>query len=248
MIPNQDLTQLHNKLLKLLVEFDKLCNENNLKYSVSDGTLLGAIRHKGFIPWDDDVDVLMERDEFEQLKKLQNQEFEIENVLWIPRIKFKNREINPNGIFIDIMVFDKAPISDFKHKLKVFALRFLQGTLKENIEWGKYSLKGKFLLLPTVLVGKLLKKNTLLNWYEKISTIDNKQVSKNLCCYKNTYRSLSKQLSVDYFSSYEYLDFEDVRIKGIVGWHDYLTKYYGDYMTPPKKDEQMPKHDNLSKI
>ncbi len=53
--------------LKILIEFDRLCKENNLTYYLAFGTLLGAARHGGFIPWDDDIDVMMPRDDYERL-------------------------------------------------------------------------------------------------------------------------------------------------------------------------------------
>lgn len=60
--------------LGALVYFDKVCREHNIKYSLNGGTLLGAIRHKGFIPWDDDVDVMLLRDENEKLLKIMDEE------------------------------------------------------------------------------------------------------------------------------------------------------------------------------
>jgi lipopolysaccharide cholinephosphotransferase len=63
------MKQLWAVLLNLLVEFDTVCVEHHIKYVVEGGTLLGAIRHKGFVPWDDDVDVIMLREEYEKLEK-----------------------------------------------------------------------------------------------------------------------------------------------------------------------------------
>ena len=60
------LHKLQRKQLEILLEFDRVCNEMGLNYSISSGTLLGAIRHKGFIPWDDDVDVVMLREDYEK--------------------------------------------------------------------------------------------------------------------------------------------------------------------------------------
>ena len=64
------MTDLQIKLLNMLEDFHKICIEYNLSYYVIGGTALGAIRHKGFIPWDDDIDVGMPRDDYERLKNL----------------------------------------------------------------------------------------------------------------------------------------------------------------------------------
>ncbi len=61
------LEEIKETELNILVDFDKLCKENNLYYTLCGGTLLGAIRHKGFIPWDDDIDVLMPRPDYDRL-------------------------------------------------------------------------------------------------------------------------------------------------------------------------------------
>ena len=65
--------KLWTVLLDLLIELDEVCTRNNLRYFILGGTLLGAVRHKGFIPWDDDIDVCMPREEYEKLLKLQNE-------------------------------------------------------------------------------------------------------------------------------------------------------------------------------
>ena len=62
------LEEIKETELNILVDFDKLCKENNLYYTLCGGTLLGAIRHKGFIPWDDDIDIGMYREDYERLK------------------------------------------------------------------------------------------------------------------------------------------------------------------------------------
>ena len=58
------LEELHDALLEILVEIDKVCREHGLRYTLAAGTLLGAIRHKGFIPWDDDADIYMPRPDY----------------------------------------------------------------------------------------------------------------------------------------------------------------------------------------
>ena len=69
-----DLKELQNILLDILIEFNRICKKYNIKYSLAFGTLLGAVRHKGFIPWDDDVDVMMDRKNFDRFCKICPQE------------------------------------------------------------------------------------------------------------------------------------------------------------------------------
>ena len=62
-----DIRSLQLKMLEVLLAIDKVCKEHNLKYYIAYGTLLGAVRYKGFIPWDDDVDLFMPRNDYERL-------------------------------------------------------------------------------------------------------------------------------------------------------------------------------------
>ena len=65
-ISGEDLRRMQSLQLEMLSEFDRVCRKNNIQYSITCGTLLGAVRHKGFIPWDNDVDVTMLRDDYEK--------------------------------------------------------------------------------------------------------------------------------------------------------------------------------------
>lgn len=72
-IQGDELRRMQLLLLENLIEFDRVCRKNNIKYVIGFGTLLGAVRHKGFIPWDDDADICMTREEYEKLKKVQSE-------------------------------------------------------------------------------------------------------------------------------------------------------------------------------
>ena len=73
-LTTSDLENMHKIQLNMLIEFDKICRRNNIKYILDAGTLLGAVRHKGFIPWDDDIDVRMLRDDYEKFCVVANKE------------------------------------------------------------------------------------------------------------------------------------------------------------------------------
>lgn len=237
-----DLKKIHNGLKELLSEFHNLCVENEIKYSLSGGSLLGAIREGGFIPWDDDADVLMERKEYNKLIKVLPKRFDIINVLWVPRLVYKGATGVESGRSIDIFVLDNAPNNKLKHRIKVLKLRILQGTLKKDIQWSSYDFKGKVLTFGTYCLGKLMSEKVKLNWYEKVAQSNNNEKTRYLGNYKNEYTFISMRYDKNLFLRYMIIPFEDIKLSCIESYDLYLTKAYGNYMLPPPKNEQQPKH------
>ena len=145
---SEDRKRLWAVQLDLLIEFDRVCRENGIKYSLDAGTLLGAIRHKGFIPWDDDVDVVMLREEYEKLDKIAPEEFS-EPYFWqtfstdpdhgrgFARLRNSSTTYilhsewdgerscfsHNQGVFIDIFICDKVP-DDLMQRVKVMDTLF----------------------------------------------------------------------------------------------------------------------------
>ena len=132
------LKELQKRALNLLCEFDKVCRANGIKYSLAYGTLLGAIRHKGFIPWDDDVDVMLPRPEYDkfltiskQNPKLFSDDFfleENEGKSADPVLRLHDKKVNvvekeynvTRKLYIDIFPIDGMPNSE-KATIKLFA-------------------------------------------------------------------------------------------------------------------------------
>lgn len=237
-----DLKKIHEELKVILKEFHEICITHNIKYSLSGGTLLGAIREKGFIPWDDDADVLMEREEYNKLVQILPDKFQIIDILWVPRLVYKGMSEFDGGKSIDIFVLDNASNSEISHRLKVFRLRVFQGMLKKDIRWSDYTLKGKVLTFGTFLLGKLTNENVKLKRYESLAQSDNKKETDYFGNFKNEYRFISMKYSKSMFSNYQLVPFEDLNLMVMTGYDDYLRIAYGDYMKRPPADEQTPKH------
>lgn len=100
------------ELVELLKDFDKLCKENDIRYFLAVGTLLGAIRHNGFVPWDDDIDVGMLNEDIDRLKKVvsESDEFEITDILdqyvFCRQVRFKRKGAGDNTPFIDLFIYE----------------------------------------------------------------------------------------------------------------------------------------------
>ena len=123
--------EIQSYLKDLLVSVHNFCVGNGIQYSVWDGTLLGAIRHKGFIPWDDDVDIILDRENYGKLMKACERStpgFTISRRLWVKRIEApNNRWKDRDGGVIDIFIFDNIPDNKLKKKAKKLLLKCLQG-------------------------------------------------------------------------------------------------------------------------
>src|SRR5690606_33627280 len=182
------------------------------------------IREKGFIPWDDDADILMERDEYEKLLKVLDNKFDIIDILWVPRLVYKGAIELEGGNSLDIFIYDNAPDSHFIYKIKILIIKFLQGSLKKVIDWSSYNIKGKILSFMPFFMGKFLSYSTKIKWYNQISQSDNNKRTKYYSSYKNEYRFVSLRFDKELFASYILVPFEDIHLYVISGYDNYLKK------------------------
>lgn len=254
------LKEIQKAELYLLVEFDRVCREHGFTYFLDSGTALGAVRHGGFIPWDDDIDVGMPRKDYDRFMEigqsllpknifLQNRQTEKNYIRYAAKLRlegtvFQETDELPyehNGFFIDIFPFDNVPSKENKArrniKFMVGLIHILKSYTREGDCMSHSILKRQMFRLLRRLPQKWF------NAFEKASLRfarkrQDKETGKMSCYFWKM--SLNKQYI---FETDRMLPVKDVSFEG----HDvkimrdpdyYLTKMYGDYMQLPPVEQR----------
>lgn len=259
----QNLSQLQTEELKILKIFIKLCDENDLTYFVCGGSFLGAVRHQGFIPWDDDIDVAMPRPDFEKFLKIAPELLPENNYLstykrgkdhvtLVAQIFSKDKKfvLNnaarkvPTAAWVDILVIDGAPKKGIKRWL--FGIRYMY-----------YRMMNQFAHFEEIV--NLNKKRP---WYENVAIkfAQITQIEKKLNPVKigdkfhrllksnryedsdevATFMGAAKMKEIvpkEYYGKGTVYKFEDIKVK-CPDKLEYLVHFYGDYMSLPPENER----------
>lgn len=254
------LREIQLKELELLKQFDKFCQENRLEYFLCGGTLLGAIRHKGFIPWDDDIDVFMPRPEFERLQnllkennKLGKAEFTsyfLNNSVY-PYIKLEDMRSlykesdavrDTNRIWIDIFAIDgfsNNQVLDFILVKTVRVLRFfLARSLKRAVLENEVNKIKKFFHLILSPIVLLFPANTWAKMIEAVCMT----VPYSKTAYVGGVQwgyGLNEKLPKSGIERID-VEFEGYIFPGLKCYEQYLTQLYGNYMELPPVEKRTP--------
>ena len=246
------LRQMQACQLEILKELKKVCDANHLPFYLSFGTCLGAVRHHGFIPWDDDIDVFMRVEDIDKLIKLQNQfppnlfiqthERESEYGLLIVRIRNSSttlieadhydRDIN-HGVYIDIYPLFYCEENVLRMKWMV-----IKSIICRLFVYNKPPMnKGKFSTMTASFILKIfpafLKKRIAKVLYNQLITIPE---SKYLTIFPDV--SFGKRFLSGWFKEPKYCDFEGESMPLPTNPHCYLSYEYGDYMQLPPEDQR----------
>ena len=266
-----DLTELHNALLLLLKKFDEICRKYHIQYSIGFGTMLGAIRHKGFIPWDDDVDILITRKEYEKLVKVPaseyGEDFFFQSVKTDPGYPYNTSRLRMNntsmiydkwihagfnqGIYIDIITLDNVPDSHFAEIIQKISIIFLTPFRfvknKEVFFAGGTN-------IPTPLkkvmyqVLSIFPLDKIYQYEVKIETKYAKKQTKRIAFLGEGNLFLKKWYPVQPIPAFSmkkfcYVRFEDTELMCSHEYELLLKQWYGDYMQlPPKEKRQVYHH------
>jgi putative licD-family phosphotransferase len=249
-----DIKIIQDKILSILKEFINICEENNLTYYALGGTLLGAVRHKGFIPWDDDIDIGMPREDYEKFKKVAprllpsyleivNNPLNLDITQLVDKnviVKFVNLESN---VFIDIFPLDGYPEKgSFAAKLHSSIVLFQRMLCKISVldhleDKNRGTIENLIVKISkTLRIQKLLPKDALVKKLHKLIQKYDFRTSPYVGNVLGRYRE-REIVPSEYFKEPVSLIFEDTMINCPTKYKEYLSEIYGDYMKlPPVED------------
>jgi lipopolysaccharide cholinephosphotransferase len=274
---NCDVKRVQMAVLATLKQLDEVCKKNGLTYFVCGGTLIGTIREKGFIQWDDDIDVMMPRKDYECMIRNGKELFDkpyficdyrgdfdrevtkVHAVLYNTNIRILDK--NSNNIkkrysFIDIFPIDGMPKGNIKkyiHYYHAFFWKIIYQLSRYDDIVNQYKENRK--LLERVLMFILNKIKFRPKWNPiKILAKWHKVLSKY--DYDNSDKVCSltgpcekkEILQKEWFSKTLRMPFEDIEVNVPCGYDAELRQYYGDYMTPPQKTEERELHHRMEII
>lgn len=250
--------------VEILCVIDDFCKKNNICYSLAYGTLIGAIRHKGFIPWDDDIDLWMSRDDYNRfieswLKNpvegyiLQNTDLESDfnqnftkirkdNSAFIQSEEEKQKHYH-KGIFVDIFPLDrvsKTKVGIVKQKIYAVLTMLFYRKFSPPNERGLKKIISKMLL---TIVPKSQYDNLRKYFEKKYLSLCGDQTCKFIS--NSTYECLNLYYDFDMMDTFVDLEFEGKRFPAVAKWDHALKVEYGDYMKLPPKEERVWKHNPL---
>lgn len=244
--------------LDIIKEIDKICEKHAIKYCVLGGALIGAIRHKGFIPWDDDMDIGMLRSDYEKFLEVAPKElddrFFIQNGIndkdyydKLIRVRDKNttgivkKDLGSkcnNGIFIEIYPFDSVNPNKWKFNVQIFRAKVLNAILHYSV----YSDKKKFRTFIANFACKLLGKERIMEKLTYILSLYNNSgceyVDILLAPYNCKYKKSDMEETIKV--PYEYLELSIPK-----GYDACLRTTYGDYMIMPPIEKREQHHNKV---
>ncbi len=259
-LSREEIQRIEFEILKLFASF---CEDNALRYYLSGGTLLGAVRHGGFIPWDDDIDVIMPRPDYNRFVELfqkaiderrlprENLRLSVNEIDTVTRVMdtrtvarmhaFDQR--NDIGLWIDIFPMDGMPDNRFVRRFHYIKIRLLRDclfflTTKRNIR--RRSRAASVLQYVAVPFRPILRRIGVARFATIINRTASKydfDTSRLVAAISAGYGLQEVNVREDYIVPMR-IKFRDAEFQTTAAYHTYLTQLYGDYMQPPPENKR----------
>ena len=257
---NVELKHLQNVILGIMKDIDSLCQENNIEYYLLGGSAIGAIRHHGFIPWDDDLDIIMDCKNYDKFisvckEKLNREKYSLQEGLhdwsmYFSKIRLKGTKLvegvtytddpDKQGIYVDIFKMDNVPSNRMKARWQYFCAKtFLCYQLSVRGEaHNTFGAKKKIMML----LSFPLRIKALRKWFKSQVEKYNKQDTPYWGFFYGRTNFRTSIVRRDIFGKPVRVPFEDTQLCVAEHYHEYLTQMFGDYMTPPPVEKQSGLH------
>lgn len=245
--------------IAILVSIHEFCEQQGLRYSLCFGTLLGAVRHKGFIPWDDDIDIMMPRPDYEKFRATYPgfnphysvQSYHIDDSYWFNFVKvYDNRTLfiesaARNGVYVDVFPVDGFPE---KQQERDSILNSVSLLLNRDLRWATKEYKVKTQRKDFILhYLKYLSRSLLVGSRQHtIKKIDDLFLSNS---FDSSYLAgvffFGRMLAImprSLYEQYKLIQFEGNLLYCINDTHQYLKSLYGDYMQLPPLEKRVGRH------
>lgn len=257
----RELQKIEAKILKMFVDF---CNEHSLRVYIIGGTLIGAVRHKGFIPWDDDIDVSMPRPDYDKLVELQKQGIYISDHCYlqsdetddsfngyIPQVVYREsrmlsgqyRKKEELKIGLSVFVYEGTPKSELMRKIyfkEMYMLRSMHALCRAD--FAHVNTKAAKLMGP--ILQPFFRYKDTKKYRDKILSASKKYPYERSEFVAPTADANGDKeiVSRKAYDEPVELEFEGFKCYAASNYIEHLTKYYGDYMQLPPEEERKPKH------
>lgn len=262
----ENMDGLHQTILEIMDEIHRISEKHELHYVLLAGSLLGAVRHQGFIPWDDDLDIGMPRKDYEKFKSILDTELkdefyyiDIQNHphYALPFLKVMKKgtvvqeksapkDIQPYGIYVDVFPFDVSPEDKYqkkKHEIKFnWYQKLLLARKKYRLDLEEKPVK-RFIYSIVRLISYLYPEETLKKRLEKSMKMFNQYDSQYCVNLSGSYAYDKERMKQQWLFERKLYTFEKRKYYGSQHYDDYLKHLYGDYMELPPKEDRIPRHE-----